>query len=400
MNHKYFLNYICRHLHTIVRQYNPQGEILEVFRPATQLADKFSNDRVCRLFFSEQRDMPSEPQILTVDHRYTYAFVPAGEYSCIVGPVQIYHTEGRAKQYSAAENKWEWPGQVPSYDYRTFEEDILLIYNLYREKPVSIGDIQLWKNAEETADDKVKKNFFGKVFYNRESGKKHNPYDQELRVMTSIENGDIELLKKSMQEDYEGEIGTLAKDALRHAKNLGVVILTLSSRAAIRGGVLPEIAYSLCDSYVLQIEDSRDVASVIQLFRSAEFEYAKMVEDIKGDGLETGGETVNLQVVKCKAYISAHIHERITVQDIAEKLGLNPSYLSALFRKYENQSITEYIRREKINLAKEFLIYSEYSYSEIATYLGYSSQSHLGKYFKEAVNMTMRQYREKYGVKD
>lgn len=48
---------------------------------------------------------------------------------------------------------------------------------------------------------------------------------------------------------------------------------------------------------------------------------------------------------------------------------------------------------------QKLLIYSDYSYSEIASYLGYASQSHLGKQFKDMTGMTLRQYRELYGVK-
>ncbi|MGF0017119.1 helix-turn-helix domain-containing protein [Sporofaciens sp. SGI.106] len=62
--------------------------------------------------------------------------------------------------------------------------------------------------------------------------------------------------------------------------------------------------------------------------------------------------------------------------------------------------MTKFIQKEKISLAKNLLIYSHYSYIEIATYLGYSSQSHLGKQFKEETGFTLRKYRELYGMKD
>lgn len=73
----------------------------------------------------------------------------------------------------------------------------------------------------------------------------HNPYDQEMREFGSIENGDLIQLEKSLQEDYDGTIGTLAKDPLRNLKNLGIVLVTLASRAAIRGGLSPEISIFL-----------------------------------------------------------------------------------------------------------------------------------------------------------
>ena len=96
----------------------------------------------------------------------------------------------------------------------------------------------------------------------------------------------------------------------------------------------------------------------------------------------------------------ANLHGKIQVQDIAEKLGLNANYLSELFHKNEHVSLKDFIQKEKINMAKNLLIYSKYSYTEIAVYLGYSSQSHFGKQFKKYADMTPRRYREVYGAKN
>ncbi|OYO90863.1 hypothetical protein CG709_13065, partial [Lachnotalea glycerini] len=41
-----------------------------------------------------------------------------------------------------------------------------------------------------------------------------------------------------------------------------------------------------------------------------------------------------------------------------------------------------------------------YAYFGIATYLGFSSQSHLGKQFKKITKMTLKQYRDCFGVKE
>ena len=85
---------------------------------------------------------------------------------------------------------------------------------------------------------------------------------------------------------------------------------------------------------------------------------------------------------------------------MAEALNLNANYLSELFHKYEGISITSYIQNQKINAVKNLLTYSQYSYIEIATYLGYSSQSHLGKIFKEKTGYTLRQYRNQCSKKE
>lgn len=59
-------------------------------------------------------------------------------------------------------------------------------------------------------------------------------------------------------------------------------------------------------------------------------------------------------------------------------------------------SLYQYILSEKMALVENLLIYSDYSLIEISSYLGFSSQSHLGKLFKKAVGMTPQQYRNTY----
>lgn len=46
----------------------------------------------------------------------------------------------------------------------------------------------------------------------------------------------MDALERSFEEDYAGTLGTLSKNKLRQYKNLGIVVITLTSRSAIRGG--------------------------------------------------------------------------------------------------------------------------------------------------------------------
>lgn len=75
---------------------------------------------------------------------------------------------------------------------------------------------------------------------------------------------------------------------------------------------------------------------------------------------------------------------------------MHPNYLSSVFKEHEGISLYQYVLDEKINLVKNLLIYSTYTFSEIASYLGFSSQSHLGKVFKKLTGTTLQQYKNKY----
>ena len=184
---------------------------------------------------------------------------------------------------------------------------------------------------------------------------------------------------------------------MRNAKNLAIVLMTLASRAAIRGGLLPEISFSMSDIFIQKIEEMTDPIATVNLARQFQMEYVKAVDEIRQQKQDSASTLrKNIWIEQCKDYIFKHLHEKICIRDIAEYLHLNANYLSELFKKYENITLTDFILKEKVKLARNLLSYSPYSYIEIATYLGFSSQSHLGKVFKKYTGMTMRQYREKY----
>ena len=169
---------------------------------------------------------------------------------------------------------------VPVCEFDSLTDDILLTYNLCHKEELSQETLLMENCIDTRTDEKLQESFSKLVFENREYGKIHNPYDQELREFSSIESGDLEQLKRSLDEDYTGEVGLLADQPLRNAKNRAIVVVTLASRAAMRGGVVPEAAYSLSDSYIQKIEKCRNIPAVFHLFYAAEYEYARMVKEL------------------------------------------------------------------------------------------------------------------------
>ena len=386
MNEHYLIKYISYHLHTIVRRYDINGTLLESYCARISFHDCFEDGEIFRIFArtalpSGKKDIPV---ILSAKGELAYALIRTGSRYTLIGPVRMTTSVDFRHTYpgviplpdiSVRPVTKQWLLSVYACEYDTFSKDILLVHNLFHEKEIT----EEMLNLENSVDTKT---------------------DEKLREFSSIESGDLAQLERSLSEDYPGEVGTLSEDPLRHAKNRGIVVVTLASRAAMRGGVVPEAAYSLSDSYIQKIEKCRDIPAVFHLFYAAEYEYARMVKELKEQKEGTLEKDKNPHINKCKDYIFSHLHGRISIQEIADALGLNAAYLSELFHECEKITLTEYIRREKINLAKNLLIYSRYSYSEISTYLGFSSQSHLGKYFKSSTGMTMRQYRNVYGMKE
>lgn len=73
---------------------------------------------------------------------------------------------------------------------------------------------------------------------------------------------------------------------------------------------------------------------------------------------------------------------------ISAALHQDYSALSRLFSEHEGITIEQYIILQKIEKAKELLVYDELSLAQIAWQMGYSSTAHLSAQFKKTTGMT------------
>ncbi len=398
MNIDCIMEYLSRNLHTAVRVLTPEGHTEKRICLRADLEDRMNETLLSELLSFAAFEYPV---LVSDDASAAYAVVSAGEQILILGPVLL--TFGNACRHRISCGGYDADALLFLHPCGSADllRDALLLHNLFHKNNLTMEEAADVNYLDDQIKYTVQEHFVKIVFENQEQGSRHNPYDQEVREVAAIRNGDLEALKQSWAEDYTGKLGVVAKTSLRNHQNLGIILVTLASRAAMEGGVMPEIAYSFSDSYINKIEEAVSPEAALSLGRQAEYHYACLVQEVKKERTspETGRNT-NSNISLCKDYIFSHLHEKIRISDIAKELYLNPNYLSDLFRKAEGITISGYILQEKLKLVKNMLIYSRYSYNEIASYLGFSSQSHLGMRFRKHTSMTLHQYRETYGRKE
>jgi len=78
---------------------------------------------------------------------------------------------------------------------------------------------------------------------------------------------------------------------------------------------------------------------------------------------------------------------------LSQKLHKDYHYISTLFSSIENTTIEQYFILQKIEKVKEWLVYNEFTLSEIAFKLGYSSVAHLSAQFKKVTGFTPSQFK-------
>lgn len=101
-------------------------------------------------------------------------------------------------------------------------------------------------------------------------------------------------------------------------------------------------------------------------------------------------------VEKAKNHINANLHKPISAGAVAKAIQHNASYLSALFRREMNMTVTEYIEQQRLVLARQHLAMTTKPIKEIAAEIGYMDQNYFSRVFKKHTGMNPSAYRNEY----
>ncbi len=224
----------------------------------------------------------------------------------------------------------------------------------------------------------------------RENFHYHAAYSTELAFYHAVQSGDMKRVRETMSPlDSEG-FGTLSSNPVVNLRYHLIISIAMITRFCMEAGMPAEEAYTLSDLYIQKADTSVTEKEVSALHKEMIFDFTNRMRKLKTE------QIYSKPICQCFDYIYDYLHTPITLQDLADFVDLHPAYLSALFKKQVGVSISSYIRRVRIDAAKNMLRYSEYTPIEIANYLCFSSHSYFIHIFKEETGLTPRQYQQHY----
>ncbi len=228
----------------------------------------------------------------------------------------------------------------------------------------------------------------------RNQGTEHLPYEYEQKWITRVfsdpgyyENANLDEMRGLSQG-----VGKLAESQFKQVEYQTITALTLISRAAIRHGMSPQESYTLSDVYYQRLEKCSTVEDLERVYRQSISAFSGMTRHWQ-ESRARGSITQ-----QCCQYVNSHLYDVLTLESIAEHLGVSKNYLSTLFTREKGQTLYQYIHEKRLDHASELLRYTNTPIGEIAQQLMFSSQSHFGKLFKEHFGITPQRYRHKYGA--
>lgn len=343
-----------------------------------------------------------KPQVVSNELNQVWAGVPVLEdgaltRTIVIGPIYTSEISGSVISDYARSNGLPPQSrerllaasrQTPIYPYIEFTRLIAMIYHfIYREEM----DTSLLATAGLSKDViafPIEAHTYqkGRVY---DENYVHATYAFEQVIWGCIREGKLEKLKRHLQTGTYGNVGPIGNnDPVRQQKNIFIVSAALATRAAIAGGLNPEIAYSLSDLYIQQVEAMKDVLPIMTLNEAMLYDFATRVSHRKNT------RRYSKLVNACCDFIDEHVREDLGVSDVAAFTGYNADYVSKKFKEETGRSIGDYIKEAKVSEAKSLLRYSELSLAEISELLSFSSQSFFTATFKRLTGVTPGQYRQ------
>jgi two-component system response regulator YesN len=116
----------------------------------------------------------------------------------------------------------------------------------------------------------------------------------------------------------------------------------------------------------------------------------KLINEIR----QTRYSSSTILINRAISFIQYHYDEKISLDDVAEKLHLSKHYLCSAFKKATGENMSLYINKLRIEKAKSLLLEPNGRVKEIYEEVGYSNQQYFSKVFKRITGMTVMEYKE------
>lgn len=266
--------------------------------------------------------------------------------------------------------------EVPVVPHQLFVRYLLMLHYCLTGEKLDPSDTTIQQSFSSAAPPNSKRD-------------RHRIWLAERAMLDMVRNGDINYRKALNQSVLLSEgVPVHGSDPLRQAKTSVTVFISLVCRAAIEGGLSPDAAYALGDSYIQSAEDARTYDEVRSIPTMMYDDFIRRVHRAKQN------PKLSSPISQCRDYIQMHLDEKIRARDLAGLVGYTEYYITHKFKEETGLSVNDYVKNAKVDRAKILLRSTALSIQEISDQLGFGSRNYFSRVFSEIAGSTPIEYRE------
>ena len=228
--------------------------------------------------------------------------------------------------------------------------------------------------------------------------RKHMPIREystalEDKLCDAIRKGDAKTARRNLNE----LLGTLQSASFMEERdafsNRMYELVTVCSRAAIKGGVATETAFGVAADYRKKLGGARTREQLCYCIERCVEQITALVERLQDANYDDS-------IYRATEFVLANYGRKITLDDVADEVGFSPAYFSRLFKKKYGRSFSEFLMGVRIDASKNNLLATTLPLSEIAHMAGFVDASYFTRAFKREVGVTPGYFRSHRGYVD
>ncbi|MBO5908181.1 MAG: helix-turn-helix domain-containing protein, partial [Clostridia bacterium] len=211
-------------------------------------------------------------------------------------------------------------------------------------------------------------------------------YSYENELMNAVSQGLTHKAELLLTNFSEISFEKRAADPLRNIKNYFIIMNTLLRKAAENGGVHPIYIDSISSSYAKRIEELSSIDGtgkfMVEIFRA----YSNLV---KNHSISKFSPAVQKTIVTVDSDLTADL----SLNALSAHNNVSAGYLSTLFKNDTGQTLTEFVNRRRVKMAKKLLKTTNLQVQTIAQHCGILDVQYFTKLFKKYEGKTPKEYR-------
>lgn len=200
----------------------------------------------------------------------------------------------------------------------------------------------------------------------------------EHKLMESMKTGEITVVTQLVNQFFHPYRKACGLPIAEIRSSCSELIIILLFRLKEKGLSLSSIDQQHVLGRIYEIDSLKELKRWL----------TQMLETISFDLINKDKKDVNTYVLMAKEYVKENYQERITLEDISNRLFLHQAYFSAIFKKETGQNFIDYVNHVRVDKAVQLLRNTDYKIKVISDMVGFQSHSYFNKVFKNETGVT------------
>ena len=210
-------------------------------------------------------------------------------------------------------------------------------------------------------------------------------YKKEKDLLEKVRTGTVTEVK-ALLNDLIGFVLFNEGGQLESVRVHTIELTSLLSRVAIEGGASTDSIFYLSSQFITRLYHQQTLEDLCLLMQ-------EVLESFI-DSMFSSTDKGNPHIRKALRYMQDNYSTHLELAQVADFVGLSPSYFSTLFKQTVGISFREKLCRIRVEESKRLLLQKKYALNDIALAMGFPDQSYYSKVFKRIVGVPPGKYRQ------